>query len=230
VSSGGAKRVHAQEKDRLLVSIANRVADYRQGEIEPIDQGDILAWLHLFDRGDQCVVLRETEQLLRKTYIAREQAKGFITSLTTNERLTGNTPQAFWESAGLLRLQESSQSQNDMLGLLGEVLEEKLGFGAGREDSVNRTYVYLDDVSCSGNQIKNDLLRWAEEQDVRDATVHVITMVLYRGGQYFAEQQLSTAFRQRNIVCKFWAILQLENRRYYVRDAEVFWPTELPDD
>jgi hypothetical protein len=117
-----------------------------------------------------------------------------------------------------------------MLALLGEVLEEKFGFGAGREESDNRIYIYLDDVSCSGNQIKNDLSRWAEEQDVRDAAVHIITMVLYRGGHYFAEQRLLSALRPRNITIDFWAMLWLENRRYYARDAEVLWPTELPDD
>jgi hypothetical protein len=224
----GAKKVDAQEKDRLPASIAHRVADYRQGEIEPIDQGHILSWLHQFDSGDRCMILRETERLLGKTYIAREHAKVFITKLATNEKLTGDAPQAFWESAGLLRLQESSQSQNDMLALLGEVLEEKFGFGATREESVKQIYVYLDDVSCSGNQIKNDLLLWAEEQDVRDATVHIITMTLYRGGYYFARKRLLTALRPRNITCEFWAMLSLENRRYYARDAEVFWPTELP--
>jgi hypothetical protein len=86
------RRVNAEEMDRLLVSIAERIADYRQGEIEPVDQEHILAWLRQFDETNRCVILRETERLLSKTYIAREDAKKFIMKLTENEKLTGSAP------------------------------------------------------------------------------------------------------------------------------------------
>jgi hypothetical protein len=220
----------AQERNHLLASIVARAADYRQGEIPPIDEEQVMVWLLQFGQEDRPIILREIERLLRKTYISRQASKTFITNLATNGELTGNAPKAFWETAGLLRLQTSSQSQNDMLALLEEILQEQFGFGAGQEESANRTYVYLDDLSCSGNQIKNDLLRWAEEHEIQNATIHIIVMVLYRGGEYFAGKNLSERLKERNITWKFWASRRLENRRRYAHDAEVFWPTQLPND
>src|SRR5258707_203662 len=97
--------------------------------------------------------------------------------LANAEKLVGTDPKAFWSGAGFLNVQGQSQSQRAMLGLLAEVLGEKFQLAAHHETSAAGIYVYLDDVSFTGNQIKNDLLRWAEQRDVRDATVHVIASV-----------------------------------------------------
>jgi hypothetical protein len=222
--------MNSQERDHLVGAIASRVADYRLGEIERIDEERILAWLCQFDDADRPTILCEIERLLGKTYISREHAKGFIASLVTHQKLTGNVPMAFWKGVGLLNVQDSSRSQRDMLALLGEVLMEQFGLTADQQNSTNRTYVYLDDVLFSGNQIKNDLLQWAEEQDIRDATIHVITMASHRGGEYYAKQRLSSPFKQRNITSSFWTSVRRENRLFYARDAEVLWPTRLPDE
>lgn len=220
----------ANERIQLADSIVVHVADYRIGEINPIDRDRVFTWLSQFDQADQPTILRETERLLGKTYISRTGAKTFINSLATNEKLTGGDAKAFWNNVGFLKLQSSSQSQADMLNLLGEVLDEKFSIKVDHQESKNSSFVYLDDVVFSGNQIRNDLARWVGEKDIRDATVHVISMAIYLNGEHCAKTELLKVFNPRNINIKIWSSIRLENRLYQAKEAQVFWPTQLPDE
>src|SRR4029079_3490380 len=152
------------ERDRLLKSIVTRVADYRSGEIAPIDEEHAVAWLSQFDEADRETILRECAHLLRKTYISQKTARTFIANLLGKESLVGPNPKAFWSELGYLRLQTQSRSQGDMLALLHEAIAEQFGISTANQESQASQFLYLDDVSFSGNQIKNDLLQWAEKR------------------------------------------------------------------
>jgi hypothetical protein len=220
----------ANERNQLADSIVARVADYRIGEIGLIDRQRVSVWLNQFDQADQPTILREAERLLGKTYFSRKAAKNFIDKLAINEKLTGGGPKSFWSDVGFLRLQTASRSQADMLDLLEEVLNEKFSIKADHHESKNGSFVYLDDVVFSGNQIRNDLARWVGENDIRDSTVHIITMAIYRNGEHYAKNELLKIFAPRNIKIKIWSSFRLENRLYHAKEAQVFWPTQLPDE
>lgn len=117
-----------------------------------------------------------------------------------------------------------------MLALLGEVLKERFGLSIDSQESTNKTFVYLDDLSFSSNQIKNDLSRWVEQKDVRDATIHVIVIAIYTQGEYYAGRELRKLLNPRNVQLEFWASLRPQNSPGRISDAEVLWPTRLPDD
>jgi hypothetical protein len=219
-----------EERNRLVQLIVEHVADYRQGEIPRADAARTLKWLEQFDEADRPIILRETERLLSKTYISRAAAKSFIEVLVVDGGLAGATPNEFWKKVGYLRLQSGSQSQTDMLSLLDEVLTEKFGLNTAAPDSSSNTYVYLDDVSFSGNQIKNELLKWAREKDIRIATVHIIVIAAYSQGEYYAKRELNKSFDSRKIDIHFWAMKRLENSPGRIKDSEVMWPTHLPDE
>ena len=220
-----------QERDRLVKLIVAHIADYRQNEIAIIDAPQVVTWLQQFDAQDQPTILAETERLLSRTYISRAIAKAFVVKLVANKELAGDDPKSFWEDAAFLKLQKSSQSQSDMLTLLNEVLTESFSVSAKQQESAAKTYIYLDDVCFSGNQIKNDLIVWAEEKNIRDANVHIIVIAAYRYGEYYAKREISRVFGPRNIAMKFWALARLENSPGQIQNAEVMsGPTKLPDD
>lgn len=131
---------------------------------------------------------------------------------------------------GFLRLQSGSQSQTDTLALLNEVIAEKFGLNTACQDSTSNAYVYLDDVAFSGNQIKNDLLQWAKDKNIRNATVHIIVMGVYTYGEYYAKRELKKEFDERKISLHFWASARLENSPGRIADAQVLWPSQLPDE
>jgi hypothetical protein len=148
----------AEEHDRLVNSVAERVTDYRQQEIARVDAAHVRKWLQQFEDSDQPIILSEIERLLHKTYISRTVAKSWMGKLVLNPDLAGSSPKDFWSTSGFLRLQTGSKSQTDMLTLLDEVLTEQFKLSTASQISTSNTYVYLDDVSFSGNQIKNGLL------------------------------------------------------------------------
>ena len=219
-----------KERDRLIQLIVGHVADYRQDEIPRVDAARVLGWLQQFEENDRLTLLIETERMLSKTYISRAKAKSFIEGLVTTEKLVGANPKEFWEAVGFLRLQSGSQSQTDTLALLNEVIAEKFGLNTACQDSTSNAYVYLDDVAFSGNQIKNDLLQWAKDKNIRNATVHIIVMGVYTYGEYYAKRELKKEFDERKISLHFWASARLENSPGRIADAQVLWPSQLPDE
>jgi len=116
-----------------------------------------------------------------------------------------------------------------MLALLHEAIAEQFGISTANQESQASQFLYLDDVSFSGNQIKNDLLQWAEKRDIRNARVYVIAMALYTGGEHYAKTALRQPFGERRIEYSFHGI-RFENRLARKRDSQVFWPTHLPAD
>ena len=222
--------MNEQERDRLIGLIVNHVADYRQGEIDRVDNAHVLSWLEQFEERDQPIILSEIERILGKTYISRASAKRFIERLAANDKLASATPNEFWKTIGFLRLQTRSRSQTDMLSLLNEVLKEKFDLSISSEKSSSNTFVYLDDVSFGGNQIKNDLIGWARDQKIKDATIHAILIGIHTYGEYYAKRELGTEFKARNITLKVWASARIENSPGRIKDAAVLWPTKLPDD
>jgi hypothetical protein len=221
--------VNAGERTAVIASIVARVADYRLGEIPRIEPAVVQAWWEQFDEADRPAVLRVTDRLLRTTYISREGAKRFIANLAINPDLTRGDPGAFWRSVGFLRIQRRGVSQRDTLALLGEVLHERFGLGTDVEHSPANVYVYLDDVSCSGNRIRYDLQDWVNQHDIHNATVHAIASVFYSNGLRYVQRQLRPLLVQRGITLRFWAPHVLENRLEHAFNAQVFWPTHLPD-
>jgi hypothetical protein len=222
--------VETKERDRLIELIVTHVADYRMGEIPRVDAAHTMSWVQQFDAQDQPIILSEMERLLDKTYISRVAAKTLIEKLALDQGLAGAVPNDFWKAVGFLRLQADSQSQVDMLGLLNEVLAEKFKLDTASQDSTTSTYVYLDDASFSGNQIKNELSQWAEEKNIQNATVHVIVIAAYRYGEYYIKRELKKSFDARKIVFHFWALKRYQNSPARIADAEVMWPTQLPDE
>lgn len=218
------------EQTQLCESIVDCVKDYRIGEIPKIDVAHVERWLGQFDASDYPSILRGTERFLKRTYISRIAAKTFIGKLVVSQDLVGNDPKLFWTGIGFLRLQEFSQSQIDMLSLLNEVLGEQFGLTTKSEKSTKSTYVYLDDISFSGNQIKNDLGNWIKRARIKNATIHVITIASHNQGEYYANRELGKICDPLGVKVHFWTSLRVENSPGRIRDAEVLWPTALPVD
>jgi hypothetical protein len=138
------------ERRELLEGIVTTVSDYRCGEIAPVDQNHVISWLAQFDERDHDVILRETAHLLKKSYISKKSRESFIRKLASNGDLVGVRAKQFWSEVGFLRLQKTSQSQADMLDLLGDVLGDQFGLSAESQESASSTYIYLDDACFSG--------------------------------------------------------------------------------
>lgn len=221
----------ARERRRLAGAVVQKVADFRAGEIAPLNRDGVTAWLEQFDVLEQPAVLRETARLLDACYISRPEAKRILDHFAREAEFAQPNVRAFWRSAVFLDIQQRGSSQSNVLDLHDEVLQEVYGFGARRvRTRASRSFVYLDDVLCTGNRVRYDLARWMDDEDINDADIFVVALAAFRNAGDYVRDNLRALLRSRGCTLKMVAGRRYENRPAYVLNSRVFWPTQLPND
>ena len=134
----------------LLESIAETIADYREGDIPRRTPKEIERWVLQFSEGVQENLLGEVDHLLSNTYISRESMFSFLGKLATHGKFCGGTPPAFWKRANLLDIQKGGNSQREILAMFGRVLEHEVGLELTDCGSNDGPFIYLDDGLFGG--------------------------------------------------------------------------------
>jgi hypothetical protein len=192
----------------------------------------VRTWLRQFHCDDQDNVLRETAHLIQKCYISRQSVEKFINDLLIDKKFSGSQPKSFWQATQILSLQTQGRSQSDMVKLLKTAIGKKLCIvpTVVKGGTAGSSVLYLDDVICTGNRLLRDLKNWLQNHNVTGVTIHVVTMGCFEGGRYHAENSLSPILKSRQCKIEFWASRFIENRKFSAKDAETFWPHEMPND
>jgi hypothetical protein len=126
--------IMTNQRQVLLQSIATIVADYRQGEIPPIDSNHVDRWVKQFDQfgfGDQAqiVILGEMESILKSYYFSLLKARSFIAcNFLTPDHILGANPTVTIKNVKFLDIQTKGSSQKDLLNLFEPILEQLCGF------------------------------------------------------------------------------------------------------
>jgi hypothetical protein len=221
------------ERSRLLKSIADTIADYRAGEIATPTLEHVDRWISQFLPEVQQPILAEMEHVLSRTYIKKANVETFLASVVTNPKLTGADPCAFWRGVTFLDIQGGGHSQHDMLTIFSDALQRECGFTIAQCGGPNaNTFLYLDDVLFTGNRILRDLTGWINSAAPQSATVHVITIGLHRGGQFYARGKIAQAATAagKAIALTWWRIVEIEDRRAQTDSSDVLRPTIIPND
>jgi hypothetical protein len=114
-------------KIELYNSIAEIIADYREGEISKPYPNHVYKWINQFNDSIQVPILEEVNHVLRRTYITKEHVRIFLTSLLNNRNLVKGEPRPFWGSVTFLNIQLGGNSQKDMLAIFDRVLVAQCG-------------------------------------------------------------------------------------------------------
>lgn len=221
------------ERQRLLASVAETIADYRDGEMDAPTPDHVDRWIRQFDADVQVPLLREFAHMLGATYLSKETMAEFYRRQIRHKEIAGTDPCGFWREAHLLDIQQNGHSQSDIRGLFGEALKKECGVKSledcGTADDV---FVYLDDVLFSGSRIGNDLEEWIKTAAPPKGVVHILVMAAYRFGEWKCSQRLTAAAAaaKKRLTFHVWAALRLENRVRYEKTSEVLWPAVLPED
>jgi hypothetical protein len=215
----------------LCDSIADTIKDYRRGQIPQPDRAHVAKWVGQFDPSQQLGILTEMDRLLKTTYITRANMETFLGNLVTNQSLTGNKPYAFWPTVNFLDIQQRSESQRDMLAMFAPILQTTLGVEIAKCGVPRGPYVYLDDVSCSGQRVRLDLSDWIKSVAPQKATLHVIVGAIHSGGWWYAQKEVANAASAANktIDVTWWKAIELDERRNNPDTSDVFKPSSLPN-
>ena len=212
--------------------VATLVADYRSGEIAPIDGSHVTRWINQFDVDARKPILTELAHVLEKTYFTKSAVRKFLSALLKSDKLTGGDHCEFWKSAKFLDVQGGGNSQHEMLALFDQRLKKECGFGIGDCGKHPERFVYLDDVSFTGNRIRNDLVPWIENHAPTSADVHIITIGFHKGGQYYANGRIEAAAKAagKTIKMHWWRAIEFEDRKSKTDVSDVLRPTRIPED
>ena len=80
------------ERDKLLESIVETTADYRQGALAPPNPEHVDRWVKQFDDSAQLPILQEMDHVLKKTYFSRKRVEKFLEYLFKIKELVGDDP------------------------------------------------------------------------------------------------------------------------------------------
>ena len=217
------------KRSELLESIADRIADYREGDVPQRTPKVVEKWIDQFPDKAQDGILAEVDHLLSETYISREEMASFLRGLATHTKFCKDDPEAFWRSANLLDIQKGGNSQREILAMFGEILQEKVGIELSDCGTKDGPFVYLDDGLFGGGRVLQDLTAWIEKAP-SDCELHVVVAALHASGQYYVDKKLQElkARTKKKIKVTWWRIHEIENRRYFKDESDVLWPTEVP--
>ena len=220
------------ERPEILSSIAETIADYRQDDLETPTSEHVDRWVTQFDAAVQLPILREMDHVLKQTYFSRDRTQEFVTELFQTEQLAGDDPCAFWNDIEFLDIQGGGASQKAMLALFSKVLEKECGFTVADCGNDPHAYVYIDDAIFTGNRLRQDLEAWITEDAPGEAQVHIITIALHGGGQYYAKSKIEDAAERagKSVEYTWWRAIQLEDRKDHTNLSDVLRPVFIPDD
>jgi hypothetical protein len=220
------------ERQKLLESIANTTADYREGELSAPTPEHVDRWVSQFRAEVQVPLLRELDHVLKQTYFARATVSQFFGKQIAHKTLAGDQPCDFWRKAHFLDIQQNGHSQAAIRQLFGEALKTRCGLDIEQCGADGGDFVYLDDVLFTGGRIGADLSSWLAGAAPGEGTVHVLVIAAHRLGEWQCTQRLEKDAKAagKRLKFKFWAALRVENRKKYRATSEVLWPAVIPDD
>jgi hypothetical protein len=213
-----------------LESIAETIADYREGDIPRRTPEHIERWLCQFPEDAQDVILSEVDHLLSKTYISRDEMVSFLRDLATHSKFCDDDPKAFWKRANLLDIQQGGNSQREMLAMFGELLREEIGLELTDCGNNDGPFIYLDDGIFGGGRILHDLSNWIKKTAPAECELRIVVAALHTLGQYYVDKKINELKREtkKKIDLSWWRIHEIENRRFFKNQSDVLWPTEVP--
>ena len=223
-------------RDTLLESIADTISDYRADECPKATPQHVNRWIKQFDDDVQLPMLAELAHVFKQTYLPKLLFENLLSSLVNHEGLAGDDPCAFWESVSFLDIQQGGSSQNEMLDMFDEILQDECGLTIWECGSDSGEYLYLDDGIFTGNRFKNDISSWIEEEAPSKAKVYVVLVVMYSNGHYYVSKHPRHKIHNvaanvgKQIEFDFYRVKDFENQMNSRNKSDVLWPTKLPDE
>lgn len=211
----------------LIQAIAAIGADYRPRSLAA---DHVEMWIGQFPASAQNAILQELAHVLGRTYFSQAYFRDFFAAVITHKSLPD--PPAYWSRVSFLRLQQVGNSQNDLLSMFSDALQQTYGLAVDTCGAQPERYVYLDDVLFSGGRIKSDLIRWIGTEAPPNAKVDILVLARHTQGSFFSERDIAqaAAAAEKNIALRFFARFLIEDRRARTNVSDVLRPTSIPED
>ncbi len=172
------------------------------------------------------------DHVLRATYYSRQRIEYFLEGLLSAKNLVGENPSLFWKNVSFLNRQRGGASQAEMLTILHRLILKHFGFGVSDCGGNAKTFIYIDDVACTGNRIHRDLEGWIENEAPDGAQLHIITIAMHSGIMDYTNRLIANKIKEsgKSIRKCWWRSVAVENRKDHRDVSDVLWPANIPND
>lgn len=222
------------DRHTLLQSIATTAADYRAGEIDAITPEGVDSWVRQFEQfgfaeEHQLTILSELNRILGRFYINRERAMAFCQNMIKRQATFGVDLKAGVAGTKFLQIQRKGNSQNELLELLAEAVQQEYGLVLADCGDEPSRYIYVDDCIYSGNTIAHDLEDWFPRARER-VPLTILTFGSHSIGVSRLYKVQRRFIQEKRIAVGFLSAKNLQLRNNPFRDGNVsdcYWPREL---
>lgn len=215
-------------RNALLQSLADTIADYRQGEIRPITPDHVERWLNQFEVEDQFAILTEMDSLMKRFYFSKTRVKECLRNFLNNDLIATHNPLKALPRINFLQIQRTGSSQRAMLGLVDEILQEDYNSSLSACGTVkSNAFVYIDDGVYTGNRLVHDLFKgenaWINE-GFRNSRLLIYTIATHIAATNYIEGHITHASQEKSLFAKRIHSLNIDNRRLANSKVEFLWP------
>lgn len=217
-------------RDVLIRSIAGKIIDYRQGEIGEMTPAHVNRWVSQFHTSEQLIILREINHILDQFYFSKEVVKNYIRSFFNAENVFGNNPREKIARLNFLRIQKNGCSQEDILKITDQILQEEFGLTL-EECGGSNEFLYIDDCVYTGNRYRYDLVPWIANNNLKPKSkLFTLHIAQHTSGYEYALKHIRRAARLKDIEVSPWYFKQINNARNNGACPEVMWPYVYTED
>ncbi len=220
------------QRNEKLQSIANKIADYRQGEIAVPTPDHVDRWVKQFRQFNpdyEAVILQEMDHVLEKYYISKERAHEYIKGLLKSKRHFGSDPKTVLKDTLFLNIQRKGSSQKDLLLLAKEILKTEYNLNIKDCGTSPKIYVYLDDCLFTGNTAVHDIRKWAT-QAIKGTQLQIFFFVSHKNGWEYLKNENGAYDQLKDITVTYRSIKELKDATKLSVKTECLWPVELVGD
>jgi hypothetical protein len=215
-----------QDSVNALVDI---IADYRLGEIPRPDVEHVERWISQFEEHAQLDILKGTVFTLGKTYYSKDRVQEIFSHLLHHE-LAGNDPATFWSDACLLNIQQGGSSQQELVELFQNQLEDEFHERAWLNYHDATVYFYLDDSVFSGQRLLADMTRWINNDAPQKALVYIAVIGMHAYAEWNIGNKLNEVIRASGKAITYGWVWDtfFEDRLKYTDTSDVLRPLSAP--
>ncbi|WP_340400003.1 hypothetical protein [Paenibacillus sp. FSL H8-0079] len=211
------------EFEELINDIVSTTKDYKNGKV--MNAKHVTKWIEQFHPDIRLTILQEMSHILKKHYVSKKATADFMEKLLNKHEIVGDFITNH-STVHFLDIQRNGQSQKDLLELLAEVMEDKFDIKLSVCGLQPKTYVYFDDCIFSGNTLLRDMEIWVNQNQIKNVTVHFVSLAMYNGSRKYLDDKLKELFKDKNVKFEIWRIHEFGNKAWEKVNYQCLWPTE----
>lgn len=159
---------------QLAKTIVNITQDYHS-DIEDgfrINTDHVIEWVNQFEETDREFILSELVHIFSQDiYISRAKGKELLFSFLEKvaKFLKYTSMEVFLNETVFIQIQAKGKSQDILLGLMNEILEESFGKTLAMCGTLGaKNYIYIDDILGTGKTFVDNVAEWLEKEKQLD--------------------------------------------------------------